>query len=77
MLRRKHNFLFKKNGYNKKYNKQKKKTPGEREPKSLKDRRIKTIELQDVIILVADIMLLAVLSTFGRLSPSTINVVTN
>lgn len=55
----------------------KKKNPGEREPKSLKDRRIKTIELQDVIILVADIMLLAVLSTFGRLSPSTINVVTN
>lgn len=76
MLRRKHNFFFKKNGYNKKYNKQTK-TPGEREPKSLKDRRIKTIELQDVIILVADIMLLAVLSTFGRLSPSTINVVTN
>lgn len=30
-----------------------------------------------VIILVADIMLLAVLSTFGRLSPSTMNVVTN
>lgn len=76
MLRRKHNFFFKKNGYNKKNNKQKK-TLGEREPKSLKDRRIKTIELQDVIILVADIMLLAVLSTFGRLSPSTINVVTN
>lgn len=30
-----------------------------------------------VIILVADIMLLAVLSTFGRLSPSTMNEVTN
>lgn len=30
MLRRKHNFFFKKNGYNKKYNKQKKNPGGKR-----------------------------------------------
>lgn len=64
-----------KNTTNKKQTKTKK--PGERKLKSLEDRTIKTIELQDVIILVADIILLAVLSTFRRLSPSTMNVVTN
>lgn len=47
----KHNFCFEKNGYIKKYNKQKTKNPkkpGERKLKSLEDRTIKTIELQDM-----------------------------
>lgn len=53
LLRGKHTFLFLEflfweNGYNKKYNKQNHKNHEERKPKSLEDRAIRTIELQDM-----------------------------